>query len=106
MKKLYTLLMLCFSFHHIKGQQSNFSETINHIFENLDFSEVTTGWLLERSIPFVRLDSFDGTTLADFNKMDVDKLGLSPYVKVCLPQKIDSSKLASDKIFPQFNTHQ
>ncbi len=96
MKKSFTLLLLCLSFHCMKGQQSNFSETINHLFEHLDFSEVTTGLLLQHAIPFAKVDSFEGTELTEFNKMDVDKFGLSPYVKVCSFQKTNAQKLDSN----------
>lgn len=76
MKKHFTFLMLCLSFQLLKAQQSSFSENINHLFEQLDFTEVTTGLLLQRAIPVARVDSFSGTSLTAFNKMDVDQFGM------------------------------
>ncbi len=93
MKKLITLASFVLLANLLSAQQSNFSESINHLFEHLDFSEVTTGLLLQHAIPFAKVDSFDGTELTEFNKMDVDKFGVSPYVKVCLFRKSDVQNL-------------
>lgn len=83
MKKPILLLVLsglgicCLKAQTIEASyENNFAENIAYIFEELDMSEVTTDLLIDRAMPFIETDSFDGIQLGKYNKLEINKFGL------------------------------
>jgi hypothetical protein len=77
MKRLFIFFSLCIFFMHpLMSQVNNFGANISYLMKHLDFTEVTSGLLADRSVPFVLLDSFDGQQLLPVNEMDVSAFGL------------------------------
>ena len=69
--------MLCLRSQTIEASYgNNFAEDMAHVFENLDLAEVTTDLLLDRSMPFVEADSFDGVQLLEYNQLEINRFGL------------------------------
>ena len=81
-KPLLLLIMSGLGFLCLQSQtleasyENNFSDEMTYIFENLDFSEVTTNLLLDRGMPFIKVDSFDGVQLREYNKLNITRFGL------------------------------
>ena len=55
--------------------ENNFADEMGYIFENLDFSEVTTNLLLDRTMPFIKVDYFVGVQLREYNKLNTTCFG-------------------------------
>ena len=81
-KPLLLLILSCLGIYCSYAQgieatyENSFEANISYVFENLDFSDVTTNLLVDRSIPFVEVDSFDGVQLMPYNKLDINRFGL------------------------------
>ncbi len=73
MKRNNIIKVLVFGFliagHGLKAQ--NFADTINHIFEHVDKSRITTGLLSDYGVQMVNISGFDGTP-ADSNYVNIN----------------------------------
>ena len=73
MKRNNIIIVLVFGFliagHGLKAQ--NYADTINHIFEHVDKSRITTGLLSDYGVQMVNLSDFNGTP-ADSNYVDIN----------------------------------
>jgi hypothetical protein len=72
MKKLLPFFILLFLCNSMSAQNVEYTKTeetlreqIDVVLENLDFSEATTGYLLENTVPLYPLERFDGFEVSD-----------------------------------------
>ena len=81
-KTLLLLIMSSLGFYCPMAQtveasyEDTYATNISYVFENLDMSDVTTNLLVDRAVPFVEVDSFDGVQLLAYNKLEINRFGL------------------------------
>lgn len=65
--RIVVSILLIASTISIFGQQPNVSlgDQMNHLMAPLDFTEVTSGLLLDRGFKMMNVEDFDGTSTAD-----------------------------------------
>ena len=79
-KPLLLLVMSSLGFLCLRSQtleasyESNFADEMTYIFENLDFSEVTTNLLTDKTMQFVKVDC--GVQTLVYNKLITSRLTL------------------------------
>ncbi|MFT5984180.1 MAG: hypothetical protein ACI9RM_002640, partial [Ulvibacter sp.] len=78
MKQLFLLITSILLSLQMTGQYqaqsttegTNFPDYVDHVFENMDLSQVPTGMLAERALGLIPLDRFDGQTLSDSSELN------------------------------------
>jgi hypothetical protein len=50
-------------------------QAMNNIFQNVDMSQVPTGFLMSKSIYFTNVHAYDGATLSDSTNLNINTLG-------------------------------
>ena len=68
---LFFILSFLFYSTHVLAQ-TNFRDKMDGVFQNVDKSQVATQFLKESGYPFLALDRFNGTNLADTTLVDMD----------------------------------
>jgi hypothetical protein len=83
MKKLLPFFILLFLCNSMSAQNVEYTKTeetlreqIDVVLENLDFSEATTGYLLENTVPLYPLERFDGFEVSDSTIVSIVDLNL------------------------------
>ena len=66
----FVLSFLVHSIHVLA--QANFRAKMDGVFQNVDKSQISTQFLKESGYPFLALDRFNGTNLADTTLVDMD----------------------------------
>ena len=69
-KKFPLFLFIIFSANLLA--QNPYQTKINSVFQNVDKSQVATQFLKESGYPFLAIDRFNGTNLADTTLVDMD----------------------------------
>jgi hypothetical protein len=81
MKQFKFFIFFLLFFGRINAQVTETTEggdvqqTMNNIFQNVDMSQVPTGFLMSKSIYFTNVHAYDGTTLSDSTNLNINTLG-------------------------------
>jgi hypothetical protein len=104
MKQIFSILFLCFSITSVFSQSnpSQYSDEVSRIFQNVDQSQATTGFLMPKALYMIDFENYDGTTLTSTNKVTDAKIG-NLYTMLHMVETSNSSSLPQPSYFNNYN---
>ena len=97
MKKLFILLLWLTTALNSYAQEA-VNQPLLDYFQNMDMNQVNTGILKERGFPVFDMDFFNGQTLTDTNRLDVNRFGWI-YMQLMLGNVNDNSNLPDPQVY-------